>query len=482
MKIAIALFVKNEAQDIAGWIAWHLALGADRLFIYDDHSTDGTWEILQAAASLYDIELARTHPEKTPDFYWRQADCYKDACRKATGHYDWIGCLDGDEYVSLERDENLGAFFSKFADYNGVGLSWRIYGSGTRVLKSRRPAYEAYTFHCTPDMGDCELGKAFIRPEDYTYEYETPHRLFLKNERYADALGRPLVWRGSIHDTLWEGACINHYILRSMENYVDRIRRRINSDLSDSTDYWNYFNRNDIYAPERKEFIERAGAIIATIRIACANHYLQRLTHHGFATPTTSNAARLYRIQTHAQIPLVLDHPEGHVTQSSDADTDATQTLTGAVYAEDSQHIYLFVEQYGHISPTPFRLRHDGRFRCSLDYLLVPSSTKNRWHLRREDGGKYIAFPPPEAGNVVDANRDTAAEWEECSLIEKSVETPLLLASPHNVKNRHEFFEFLRQNAGRLTYDDFVLALAALPDGCRNDVSRSSEGRIISWI
>lgn len=482
MKIAIALFVKNEAQDIAGWIAWHLALGADRLFIYDDHSTDGTWEILQAAASLYDIELARTHPEKTPNFYWRQADCYKDACRKAAGHYDWIGFLDGDEYVSLEKDDNFGAFFSKFTEYNGVALSWRIYGSGNRVLKSRRPAYEAYAFHCTPDMGDCELGKVFIRPEDYTYEYETPHRFFLNNERYANGLGQPLEWRGSIHDILWEGACINHYILRSMENYVDRIRRRINADLSDSTDYWTYFNRNDIYRPERKDIIERAGAILSTIRVACANHYVQRLAHHGFPASLTSDESTLYRIYSHEKHPLVLDHPEGHVVQSSKADGPETQLLTGAVYKSDPRHIHLFVEQYGHISSPPLRLRHDGRFRCVLTYLLEPSTTQGCWYLRREEGGKYVAFIPQDSGASVNANRDAASGWEECQLIEKSDQLPVLRVSPHNVKNRHTFFEFLRQNAGQLTYDDFILGLTALPDGCRNDVSRSSEGRIISWI
>lgn len=45
--VALALFVKDEFSDIAGWVAWHAALGVKTFFIFDDHSSDGTWEILQ---------------------------------------------------------------------------------------------------------------------------------------------------------------------------------------------------------------------------------------------------------------------------------------------------------------------------------------------------------------------------------------------------------------------------------------------------
>lgn len=60
MKVALALFVKNEVNSIAHWVAWHLALGFDKLFIYDDESSDGTYEVLQSCAKMYDISLAST--------------------------------------------------------------------------------------------------------------------------------------------------------------------------------------------------------------------------------------------------------------------------------------------------------------------------------------------------------------------------------------------------------------------------------------
>ncbi|WP_081775882.1 glycosyltransferase family 2 protein [Asaia platycodi] len=46
---AAVLFVQNDADDIGWWMAYHLALGFDALIIIDDHSIDGTWEIIQSA-------------------------------------------------------------------------------------------------------------------------------------------------------------------------------------------------------------------------------------------------------------------------------------------------------------------------------------------------------------------------------------------------------------------------------------------------
>ncbi|MFT9383173.1 MAG: glycosyltransferase family 2 protein, partial [Acetobacter orientalis] len=109
-KSAIVLFVKNEVYDIASWISWHLSLGFDKIFIYDDHSTDGTFEVCEIISRKYNIELNRTNIEKEPNFYWRQKESYFDACRKSLNNYKWLAFLDADEYIYLEEHNTINDF------------------------------------------------------------------------------------------------------------------------------------------------------------------------------------------------------------------------------------------------------------------------------------------------------------------------------------------------------------------------------------
>lgn len=67
-KLAIALFVKDEVHDIAGWIAWHSALGVEKFYIYDDYSTDGTYQVIKSISDKVNIEYYRSNIEKEGNF------------------------------------------------------------------------------------------------------------------------------------------------------------------------------------------------------------------------------------------------------------------------------------------------------------------------------------------------------------------------------------------------------------------------------
>jgi hypothetical protein len=60
MKVAVCLMVRDEADDIASWLAWYHLLGFDTCIVYDDHSTDGTWDVLCAAARVQDVRVFRS--------------------------------------------------------------------------------------------------------------------------------------------------------------------------------------------------------------------------------------------------------------------------------------------------------------------------------------------------------------------------------------------------------------------------------------
>lgn len=481
MKAALALFVKNESQDIAAWIAWHFAIGIEKLFIYDDHSTDGTYEIIKEACHLYNIELFRTDPEKITHFYWRQAEAYKDACRRSVGIYDWLGFLDGDEYISLEHAGSVSEFLSGFQDFNGIALSWRVYGSSHRVLKTKLPVYQAYTRHCTPDLSDCEIGKVLIRPEAFSFTYHSPHKFVLHNERYADALGREVTWGdGPQHPVVWENACINHYILRSMQNYVERIARRRNSDQHDSMNAWEHNDRNEIVRHERPELIRKASDILVAIRRQCLKSYIDHVSVRDHTDYTPENNAQLYSIHTPRDTKLVLEHYEGFVVQV-DNSSEQAPVVNAAIYPSTPDKIILYCTEDGSLSPVPFIIRDDNRYNSILPFDLEQAG-EGMVALRSSYTRKYLACAPYEAGGLVEANRDAAHTWEKFRLAHAETPAFPLSVSPFEREAHETFPAFIRRTGSRMTCEDLIVLIGTLSEKEKQRVMREEQAAVISWI
>lgn len=239
-KVAVVLFVKDEYSDIAGWIAWYQAFGVDQLYIYDDYSTDGTFEIIQTAAKLYNIQILRTNPIEQPNFYWRQRDAYTQAVQLAKGKYDWIGFFDADEYVYLNHHDCFSDFLDQFPDADGVAINWCIYGNANKVTRPRGMPVEIFLEHSDLFFGDNQQVKSFIRPDKMGTNYINPHQFDINFSKYVDVQGKIVEWRGPNKDVEWDGAKVMHYICRSMEQYVGRIKKRTD-DLGDSIRHWQQY-------------------------------------------------------------------------------------------------------------------------------------------------------------------------------------------------------------------------------------------------
>lgn len=94
MRIFGNCLVKNEADIIeeslgkaAGW--------CDRIFVFDNGSTDGTWEKV--------LRLARREPRVVP--FKQDAVPYRDSLRLDTFNHYRAECTDGDWWCKLDADE-----------------------------------------------------------------------------------------------------------------------------------------------------------------------------------------------------------------------------------------------------------------------------------------------------------------------------------------------------------------------------------------
>ncbi|GAC1337317.1 MAG: hypothetical protein NVSMB18_02050 [Acetobacteraceae bacterium] len=230
MKVAVCLVVKNEAADVAEWIAFYVAIGVDTLIVFDNGSDDGTVAVLEAAARRFDVRLIawpRTDQRS-------QMDAYDYCCRLWKDEFEWIGCFDSDEFLVLHDGRSLATLLDRAPDCAAVALNWAIFGSNGHVARPDVPVIEAFTHRSQASFFPNRHVKAFVRPRAVR-ACLNPH-CFEVEGRYEDVQGRPVAWyfvaqggyeeRGVTQAEPEYGiAQLNHYFVRSRAHWQRKLDR-----------------------------------------------------------------------------------------------------------------------------------------------------------------------------------------------------------------------------------------------------------------
>jgi|GEM_PF-1050289 len=514
--VAAVLFVRNEADDIAWWVSHYAAVGFTSLIIFDDHSTDGTWEILNNAKSACDVKLHRTDRSE-PNFYWRQRNTYLKAIELYGDAYEWLGFFDGDEYFYPVSEPTVGAFLDRFPEAHGVAVSWCTYGSGGHAFKPQNSPIEAYTTHSRPDLPDNELIKSFIRPKHFGGNYIDPHRWNVDDQRYVAASGELVQWRGSGMEPQWDHAKVLHFVCRSMQHYLERIARR--SDLYDSTAFWNHFDRNDVQdlrplrllhdSKHTASVIGQVGLIDLywQVKRACEQldaKALEKLGLRRVSRRALDEAAgappvplRYAEVETLTGEVLYVDRAAQTVRARARHALDPANTIRLFVAVED-------IEGVGEGQPERMR----AIMFAETSYSKRPGDGVPLWGspvlldsvpfvLEEREGGYAFRSPVshhymsanPESG-VVEANRGAAADWETFRLVDVApTEQMVARMVPHvtlaSTGAAGRTLKVLVEGIDRLKAPSpgaLGCALAFLPKAEQKQIMAAYPGRVPGWL
>src|SRR4051794_14950598 len=127
MTVCLVAIAKNEARFLPEWLAHYVALGIDRIFLFDNESTDATAEIVEAAAAQYPITCLRwpTPLDRSP-----QVAAYRYAIRKLIGGYHWVCFFDCDEFLVLRIDPDIHTFLARYdPNVGALAINWLTFGS-----------------------------------------------------------------------------------------------------------------------------------------------------------------------------------------------------------------------------------------------------------------------------------------------------------------------------------------------------------------
>lgn len=215
MKTILFTNARNESN-ILEWVAHHLNIGFDYIYINDHMSINPINNIISNNSSIYVNRI---------DGNILKNDLISKAVNIAKKmKFDWMLYLDCDEFLIFKDKINVKQFLSEYHNINLIGINWLFFGTSFHINKQTGTILENYT------RSDSSFNlhiKSFVKPK-YVISVLNPHTYKIANQTKAVGINYKILdtvtpWffnlDQSIHDTQ---VYIAHYIYQSYEDYINR--------------------------------------------------------------------------------------------------------------------------------------------------------------------------------------------------------------------------------------------------------------------
>lgn len=227
-QLGVLGIMKNEAMNLDEWVEHYLWMGAGRIYLIDNGSTDDTVAKARAWAAKGRVELVE-YPERHQQVpHYRRAFRHFDIARQC----EWLLIADLDEFWFCPAGDRLTDALTEFGAYDVIYSNWVMFGSGGLID------------HPPSVRTDFTLRRPGVAGHDET-KYICRSRL-LEN---PEALGIHKVWGGDSSRTVSDTRRfqLNHYPIQSEDFFrkVKMTRGAADSERYETIRDMDYFRRYD---------------------------------------------------------------------------------------------------------------------------------------------------------------------------------------------------------------------------------------------
>ena len=122
-RVALVCIAKDEDDYIQEWVDYHLKLGVDDIFIYEND-----WRSGIVGKGIHTIPFDGPH---------RQIYAYNDFLFCESGNHQWAIFIDVDEFIALRQHSNIKEFLRDYGNIpsqvDAIAVNWMTFGSGNNV-------------------------------------------------------------------------------------------------------------------------------------------------------------------------------------------------------------------------------------------------------------------------------------------------------------------------------------------------------------
>ena len=256
--LAVVAIIKNEAAYIEEWVKYHILVGVERFYLYDNGSTDETRTLLAPYIQKGLIVLKEFPGQK------RQLPAYNDAIKNYKHQTRYMAFIDADEFLfSCEPDKSVRQeveeMFSEYPNAGGFAINWRMFGSSGHVKKPEGGVLENFLYRAKEDKRGNRCIKTIADPRRI-YQYAHSHYPTYYRGYYSlDERGNRVDGWGNTAEVI-KRIRINHYYTKSEEEWVARRKLgRVDGkgDANRSIEDFHAYDYSDIYDDGMLPFVEK---------------------------------------------------------------------------------------------------------------------------------------------------------------------------------------------------------------------------------
>lgn len=273
MRVVICAIAKNEELYINDWIRWHIGIGFNHIYIFDNNATtkkpllEYIDEDLRKKVSV--IDFRGVCEDKL------QHRLYTEFYSEYRLEFDWCLFCDIDEF--LFGISNVHALLSLPLHKNSlqIRVKWMLFGDDNLIERDMsKPVYQVFKKPITQSLnrdlrkkGSLEKqGKAFVRGGLNNVVIKSPHFASIIERDYIIPSclpsGRACYSKVVINeDYSHESIYLHHYMTKSLSEFVNQKLNRTDAVFGDTHIDMDYYWRINRKTNEKLEYLKQRGLL-----------------------------------------------------------------------------------------------------------------------------------------------------------------------------------------------------------------------------
>ena len=233
-KYSICACIKDENEYLDEWVNYHLHLGFEHIWLYDNFSSNPVSEYIKDKEWASEITVIEWKEKIIP-----QVSAYAHFIKNFGDITEWVTFIDIDEFYDLVVDKNIDELMQRYPDVGAVKFSWKMFNADGQIKKL--PGGVRERFHKQVKNYGVWDGKYICKPA--AIQQPKVHYCIMKPEQsFVGVLGAPISHPMDVcHD--YSICSIDHYYTRSLEEWEAKIKRGT-SDENCRKNYGDFFNYN----------------------------------------------------------------------------------------------------------------------------------------------------------------------------------------------------------------------------------------------